>query len=83
MEEIVSQLKKELLLQQFYYFLQSTDNCKPDFDKMTEEWLDKRYLKDMGVRKPCKQAFLAGLETGLKVGLERTFNILEKNSPNE
>ena len=29
-----------------------------------EAWLDKRYLKDMGVRKPCKEAFLAGLEAG-------------------
>ena len=30
---------------------------------MAEEWLDERYLKDMGVRKPCKQAFLAGLHS--------------------
>lgn len=29
-----------------------------------EAWLDKRYLKDMGVRKPCKEAFLAGLKAG-------------------
>jgi len=29
-------------------------------EKEAEEWLDKRYLKDMGVRKPCKQAYLAG-----------------------
>ena len=33
-------------------------------DKLAEEWLDKRYLKDMGVRKPCKEAFLAGLKAG-------------------
>lgn len=32
--------------------------------KLAEEWLDERYLKDMGVRKPCKEAFLAGLEAG-------------------
>lgn len=29
-----------------------------------EAWLDKRYLKDMRVRKPCKEAFLAGLKAG-------------------
>ena len=29
-----------------------------------EAWLDKRYLKDMGVRKLCKEAFLAGLKAG-------------------
>ena len=34
------------------------------FEKEAEEYLDKRYLKDMGVRKPCKQAFLAGAEFG-------------------
>ena len=33
-------------------------------EKLAEEWLDERYLKDMGVRKPCKEAFLAGLEAG-------------------
>lgn len=33
-------------------------------EEMAEEWLDERYLKDMGVRKPCKQAFLAGLKAG-------------------
>ena len=31
-------------------------------EKLAEEWLDKRYLKDMGVRNPCKKAFLAGLK---------------------
>lgn len=35
-------------------------------DALAEEWLDERYLKDMGVRKPCKAAFLAGLETKVK-----------------
>ena len=33
-------------------------------EEMAEEWLDERYLKDMGVRKPCKEAFLAGLRAG-------------------
>ena len=33
-------------------------------EEMSEEWLDERYLKDMGVRKPCKEAFLAGLRAG-------------------
>lgn len=27
-------------------------------EKEVEEWLDKRYLKDMGVRKPCREAYL-------------------------
>jgi hypothetical protein len=31
-------------------------------EKEAEEWLDERYLKDMGVRKPCKQAYFAGAE---------------------
>lgn len=34
------------------------------FEKEAEEWLDERYLKDMGIRKPCKKAFLAGAEFG-------------------
>lgn len=29
-----------------------------------EEWLNERYLKDMGVRKPCKEAFLTGIKAG-------------------
>ena len=33
-------------------------------EEKAEEWLDERYLKDMGVRKPCKEAFLAGLKAG-------------------
>lgn len=33
-------------------------------EEMAEEYLDKRYLKDMGVRNPCKDAFLAGLKAG-------------------
>jgi hypothetical protein len=35
------------------------------FEEEAEEWLDNRYLKDMGVRKPCKEAYLAGLEAGI------------------
>lgn len=31
--------------------------------KAVETWLNKRYLKDMGVRKPCKEAYLAGFES--------------------
>ena len=33
-------------------------------EEMAEEWLDEKYLKDMGVRKPCKEAYLAGLKAG-------------------
>ena len=33
-------------------------------EEMAEEWLNERYLKDMGVRNPCKKAFLAGLKAG-------------------
>ena len=40
-----------------------------------EEWLDERYLKDMGVRKPCKEAFLAGL----KAGRQEKIHDLRKN----
>ena len=35
---------------------------KEELEKEAEEWLDERYLKDMGVRKPCKRAYLAGAE---------------------
>lgn len=43
-------------------------------DKLAEEWLDKRYLKDMGVRKPCKEAFLAGLKAGREIEKEYVKN---------
>ena len=33
-------------------------------EEMAEAWLNERYLKDMGVRKPCKEAYLAGAEFG-------------------
>ena len=35
---------------------------KEELEKEAEEWLDERYLKDMGVRKPCKRAYLASAE---------------------
>ena len=47
-------------------------------DKLAEEWLDERYLKDMGVRKPCKEAYLAGL----KASKETKWHDLRKN-PND
>ena len=43
-------------------------------DKLAEEWLDKRYLKDMGVRKPCKEAFLAELKAGREIEKEYAKN---------
>ena len=43
-------------------------------DKLAEEWLDERYLKDMGVRKPCKEAYLAGLKAGREVEKEYVRN---------
>ena len=38
--------------------------------KLVEEWLDERYLKDMGVGKPCEEAFLAGLKAGMEIEKE-------------
>ena len=35
---------------------------KEELEKEAEGWRDERYLEDMGVRKPCKQAYLAGAE---------------------
>ena len=32
-------------------------------EEMAEAWLDERYLKDMGVRRPCKEAYIAGFDT--------------------
>ena len=40
-------------------------------EMLAEEWLDERYLKDMGVRKPCKEAFLAGLKAGREIEKQR------------
>lgn len=33
-------------------------------DKLAEEWLDERYLKDMGVRRPYKEAYKTGFQDG-------------------
>lgn len=33
-------------------------------EDIAEKWLNERYLSDMGIRKPCKDAFLAGLKAG-------------------
>ena len=43
-------------------------------DKLAEEWLDERYLKDMGVRKPCKEAYLAGFKAGRETEKEYVRN---------
>ena len=43
-------------------------------EEMVEAWLDERYLKDMGVRKPCKEAFLAGLKAGREIEREYVKN---------
>ena len=44
-------------------------------EKLAEEWLDERYLKNMGVRRPCKEAFLAGL----KAARQEKWHDLRKN----
>lgn len=58
---------------------------KEELEKETEEWLDKRYLKDMGVRKPCKQAYLAGAEPREKriEELEECIKDLQKDCENK
>ena len=43
-------------------------------EEKAEEWLDERYLKDMGVRNPCKKAFLAGLKAGREIEKEYVKN---------
>ena len=43
-------------------------------DKLAEEWLDEKYLKDMGVRKPCKEAYLAGFKVGREIEKEYVRN---------
>ena len=42
--------------------------------KLVEEWLGERYLKDMGVGKPCEEAFLAGLKAGREIEKEYVKN---------
>ena len=43
-------------------------------EEMAEKWLDERYLKDLGVRKPCKEAYLAGLKAGRETEREYVKN---------
>lgn len=45
-----------------------------DEEKLAEEWLDKKYLKDMGVRKPCKEAYFAGFKAGREIENEYVKN---------
>ena len=33
-------------------------------EEIADKWLDEKYLENMGVRRPCKEAFLAGLRAG-------------------
>ena len=35
-------------------------------EALADEWLNNKYLENMGVRRPCKVAFLAGLQTKVK-----------------
>lgn len=44
-------------------------------EKEVEEWLDKKYLKDMGVRKPCREAYLAAAKPR-----EKQIEVLEKEN---
>ena len=44
-------------------------------EKLAEEWLDERYLKNMGVRRSCKVTFLAGL----KAARQEKWHDLRKN----
>ena len=45
-----------------------------DEEKLAEEWLDEKYLKDMGVRKPCKEAYFAGFKAGRETEKEYVRN---------
>ena len=47
---------------------------KEELNQEAEEWLDERYLKDMGVRKPCKEAYLAGFKAGRETEKEYVRN---------
>ena len=44
-------------------------------EEMAEAWLNERYLKDMGVRKPCKKAY----KTGFQDGYNKAFVEADKN----
>lgn len=52
------------------------------FEKEAEAWLNERYLKDMGVRKPCKEAYLAGAELGYSKANEWHF-VSKEGFPNK
>ena len=52
-------------------------------EKEVEEWLDKRYLKDMGVRKPCREAYLAAAkhrEKQIEVLKKENVDLKKKNT---
>ena len=44
-------------------------------EEMAEAWLNERYLKGMGVRIPCKEAY----KTGFQDGYNRAFVEADKN----
>ena len=44
-------------------------------EEMAEAWLNERYLKGMGVRKPCKKAY----KTGFQDGYNKAFVEADKN----
>ena len=51
-------------------------------EKLVEEWLDERYLKDMRVRKLCKEAYLAGLNYKNKENAELKEQVENRNCSN-
>ena len=81
MKDKINMALKDPMLQQGFEII-----CKnlAELEKEAEEWLDERYLKDMGVRKPCKEAYLAGAEPREKriAELEMTVGTL-RNFSNE
>ena len=44
-------------------------------EKEVEEWLDKKSLKDIDVRKPCREAYLAAAKPR-----EKQINVLKKEN---
>ena len=44
-------------------------------EEMAEAWLNERYLKGMGVRRPCKEAY----KTGFQDGYNKAFVEADKN----
>ena len=41
--------------------------------EIVEEYIDKKYLKDMGIRRPVEEALLYGLAKGRKEGYEQGY----------